>query len=280
MDLKTNIFGIVLLAGISLTSASVYVSDPGRNMMLEFYAANQPCRLINDRLRVQKKATTDPLYFHTISHQELQELSKSCKDRYTGSSSVGFRFPGTKWCGPGNTAQRYDDLGEKSEVDRCCRDHDHCPTWLEPGQCRRGICNISPFTRSLCDCDRAFKKCLQEVNTSDARIIATLYFNVAQITCFKDRRSCPQWMRNDPSYTWFCDEWKFVPVERYVPLAENVTSNEIRGDGKEKPPEHSKIDKDLHALYRADEDMEKIMDNPKTVPKQTGVKEILTKKLY
>lgn len=33
---------------------------------------------------------------------------------------------GTKWCGPGNTASGYDDLGSHSDVDACCRDHDHC----------------------------------------------------------------------------------------------------------------------------------------------------------
>lgn len=60
---------------------------------------------------------------------------------------IPFNFKGTKWCGPGNIANGYNDLGYKTDEDRCCREHDHCPNQLEPGQCRQGICNMSPFTR-------------------------------------------------------------------------------------------------------------------------------------
>lgn len=59
-----------------------------------------------------------------------------------------------------------------------------------------------------------------------------------------------------------------------MPLTDNETGNEIRDDGKEKTAKHSKIDQDLHALYHADEDTEKVMDNPKP----TSVKEILNLK--
>ena len=33
---------------------------------------------------------------------------------------------GTKWCGFGNTAEDYDDLGTNTEIDKCCRKHDQC----------------------------------------------------------------------------------------------------------------------------------------------------------
>ena len=33
---------------------------------------------------------------------------------------------GTKWCGLGNSAEDYDDLGENEAVDICCRAHDNC----------------------------------------------------------------------------------------------------------------------------------------------------------
>jgi len=53
----------------------------------------------------------------------------------------------TKWCGPGNIALDYDDLGSYSLEDECCRAHDHCPDQMQPGQCLYGLCNKSPFTR-------------------------------------------------------------------------------------------------------------------------------------
>jgi len=55
-------------------------------------------------------------------------------------------FPGTKWCGPGNTASSYDDLGPDRETDICCRDHDFCPISVDPGKEECGFKNIGHFT--------------------------------------------------------------------------------------------------------------------------------------
>lgn len=54
---------------------------------------------------------------------------------------------GTKWCGPGNIAKNYSDLGIYHEEDICCREHDHCTRTLETGQCFFNLCNTSPYTR-------------------------------------------------------------------------------------------------------------------------------------
>jgi hypothetical protein len=54
---------------------------------------------------------------------------------------------GTKWCGPGNIANSYDDLGTRVATDMCCRDHDNCDDSLNPGSCKNGLCNNSVFTK-------------------------------------------------------------------------------------------------------------------------------------
>lgn len=36
---------------------------------------------------------------------------------------INLSVPGTKWCGPGNTAEDYDHLGAYSAEDMCCRAH-------------------------------------------------------------------------------------------------------------------------------------------------------------
>lgn len=107
----------------------------------------------------------------------------------------GLIYPGTKWCGPGSVANSYDELGQHSIEDACCREHDHCPFTIAPQQCIHGICNNSPFTRSHCDCDAKFRRCLQNLNTEVANTLGALFFNVIQVTCFKERRPCSQWQR-------------------------------------------------------------------------------------
>lgn len=54
---------------------------------------------------------------------------------------------GTKWCGPGNVANTFDDLGTHVATDICCRDHDNCADKMSPGVCKNGLCNTSIFTK-------------------------------------------------------------------------------------------------------------------------------------
>lgn len=54
-------------------------------------------------------------------------------------------IPGTKWCGAGDIANSYEDLGLFAATDRCCRDHDHCDRSLEPGASLDYAVNNSSF---------------------------------------------------------------------------------------------------------------------------------------
>lgn len=67
----------------------------------------------------------------------------------------------------GNISKNYNDLGRYTDEDRCCRDHDYCPHTLLPGECRRGLCNYGTVTRSHCDCDIRFRRCLQGIQTGN-----------------------------------------------------------------------------------------------------------------
>ncbi|KAM7315558.1 hypothetical protein ISCGN_005341 [Ixodes scapularis] len=55
-------------------------------------------------------------------------------------------FPGTKWCGAGDVAKNYDDLGRERATDVCCRDHDHAPDSLAPFETEHGITNVMLYT--------------------------------------------------------------------------------------------------------------------------------------
>lgn len=55
--------------------------------------------------------------------------------------------PGTKWCGLGDSALDYHDLGGKADVDLCCRAHDHCPVRLKAFRMGYGLINFSFYTK-------------------------------------------------------------------------------------------------------------------------------------
>lgn len=54
---------------------------------------------------------------------------------------------GTKWCGSGNIAENYEDLGEERDTDSCCREHDYCPDYIEAKGTKHGLTNTASYTR-------------------------------------------------------------------------------------------------------------------------------------
>lgn len=94
-------------------------------------------------------------------------------------------IPGTKWCGLGDIAATYNDLGSKRRIDICCRAHDHCPIRLKPFRNDYGLLNIALYTKSHCECDADFYRCLREVRSRTADMLGNLYFNVMKLQCLK-----------------------------------------------------------------------------------------------
>ncbi|KAL7976088.1 hypothetical protein Chor_009766 [Crotalus horridus] len=97
----------------------------------------------------------------------------------------GFTYPGTLWCGAGNIAESYEQLGEHQETDKCCRDHDHCQHLIHPFTYKYGHRNLRWHTISHCDCDRRLKDCLGAVNNTASRVVGQAFFNIIQVPCFE-----------------------------------------------------------------------------------------------
>ncbi|XP_039310282.1 phospholipase A(2) isoform X1 [Solenopsis invicta] len=196
------LLGVLSILWAQRIGASVLVADTTMSRMVELNADAPFCALYNDRGVIQRMVLgADPRKVRQISSNLVADLEETCKaSRVKGKNQApggGLIYPGTKWCGPGNVANSYDDLGQHSVEDACCREHDHCPFTIAPQQCIHGICNNSPFTRSHCDCDAKFRRCLQNLNTEVANTLGALFFNVIQVICFKERRPCSQWQSCD-----------------------------------------------------------------------------------
>ncbi len=66
--------------------------------------------------------------------------------------------PNTKWCGRGQVAGRYNELGGASKADKCCRRHDHCKLNIQSLSTKWHLFNYRPFTISHCSCDMRLAK--------------------------------------------------------------------------------------------------------------------------
>ncbi|XP_068085638.1 uncharacterized protein GIIIspla2 isoform X2 [Anabrus simplex] len=104
-----------------------------------------------------------------------------------------FRVPGTKWCGKGQTASKYTQLGGFDGADKCCRLHDTaCPFFISAFEQKYGLFNWRINTIMHCACDERFRTCLKMTGTGAANLVGKLFFNVVQTSCFvlKPQKVC------------------------------------------------------------------------------------------
>ncbi|XP_076756362.1 uncharacterized protein LOC143426656 [Xylocopa sonorina] len=125
-----------------------------------------------------------------IQHESVTSSADTTSKGNRGISNVWTLFsgvvPGTKWCGAGDIAENYHDLGEEFEIDRCCRTHDLCPVKVRAQRSRYNLTNYSIYTKSHCTCDEGLYNCLKATSESTARIIGHIYFNVLRVPCIED----------------------------------------------------------------------------------------------
>lgn len=108
---------------------------------------------------------------NNIQHDEDLDRGQLAEER------INLSFPGTRWCGPGNTASSYEELGQFEDTDRCCRDHDHCDN-IAAGETKYNLTNNDLFTRLHCRCDQEFKECLRTTHNKVSTKIGYTYFSV------------------------------------------------------------------------------------------------------
>ncbi|XP_037278658.2 uncharacterized protein LOC119171891 [Rhipicephalus microplus] len=156
------------------------------------------CNLIGSKELIENVLKYIPSEYVTdVSVEEMNQFIDKCADRDTsqeGSSlldSLGDAFqslvifPGTKWCGAGDVAKNYDDLGKASDTDRCCREHDHSPDNIPAFGTKHNITNYLPYTMTECTYDKQFFNCLQNVSSLASVTVGVLFFDVLKTKCFE-----------------------------------------------------------------------------------------------
>ncbi|XP_054716960.1 group 3 secretory phospholipase A2-like [Uloborus diversus] len=158
------------------------------------------CKVISNREGIDTLKSMAGEALHLVSEQEMEYLLEDCSamsrklspsenevliDQEHQQNGLPVIFPGTKWCGAGDIAKNYDDLGLHQDTDRCCRAHDLCDDILLAGETRNNLTNKSPFTALSCKCDDDFYKCLDRVNSLTSNTVGNMYFNVLRRKCYK-----------------------------------------------------------------------------------------------
>ncbi|XP_016321044.1 uncharacterized protein LOC107672398 [Sinocyclocheilus anshuiensis] len=121
----------------------------------------------------------------TTTTKQAKEPNSDAANNKKTRTKRGFTYPGTLWCGAGNIADHYDQLGEFEETDQCCRVHDHCPYVIHAFSSNYGYTNFKWHSLSHCDCDNALKECLRLVNDTSSRVVGQAFFNVIEVPCFE-----------------------------------------------------------------------------------------------
>ncbi|XP_045172387.2 uncharacterized protein LOC123534282 [Mercenaria mercenaria] len=146
----------------------------------KFSEFNKELSAQNSNSETQTASTSE----HNISKRSTAPLKRKRAKRAAFDFSSVLIFPGTKWCGKGDLAQCYDDLGDDHELDACCRDHDCCPFMIPPFSNKYGIFNYRFHSLIHCDCDQRFRGCLRQSVSSMANMIGKIYFNILGSKCF------------------------------------------------------------------------------------------------
>ncbi|KAL3244685.1 hypothetical protein MRX96_047142 [Rhipicephalus microplus] len=156
------------------------------------------CNLLGDRILIKYLLKFIPSGLVTdVTVDEMDVFIDKCVDRESeekGSSlldllGTAFKslliYPGTKWCGAGDIAKSYNDLGIIREIDMCCRDHDHANDSIPAFDTKHGITNFRFYTMTNCDDDERFFKCLVDASNVVTASVGIAYFDVLKTKCFK-----------------------------------------------------------------------------------------------
>lgn len=131
--------------------------------------------------RRTKRSATSSAYFDRGEAQALPDYHERRKRSFFNKYLI---FPGTKWCGRGQIAKEYDELGDDVEADVCCRDHDCCHDIIPCFSTKYNYFNYRFHAILHCDCDKRFRGCLKQSVSPMASLIGRIYFNIMGSKCF------------------------------------------------------------------------------------------------
>ncbi|VVC44188.1 Phospholipase A2 domain,Phospholipase A2, histidine active site [Cinara cedri] len=172
----------------------IYNDDEGKEMLKNLTKINKPLRITLDQM-MRLMGQCDLLDPSQVDANEVRLRTLGASDnqtdsngdrKTTASSLYSGILPGTKWCGSGDLATSFFDLGPEIKLDKCCRTHDLCPSKVRSFSTRYNITNNSMYTKSHCMCDQTFYNCLKKAKHPTGDIMGSIYFNLLTVPCVEE----------------------------------------------------------------------------------------------
>ncbi|GFY71282.1 phospholipase A2 [Trichonephila inaurata madagascariensis] len=182
----------------------------GGSNFLPLEAQQYKCQVLNALYRTARQKY--PNLPNGVLSLEMKNMLDNCATRDFRISdffSQPFIFPGTNYCGQGNIAENYHDLGVFNETDACCREHDYCDDIIRPGRTKHNLINPFGTTRLHCKCDQALRDCFRKANSVVSNTVGYIFFSVLQTQCFDfdyPASGCLLWRRG--SVRMYCVKYK------------------------------------------------------------------------
>ena len=85
-------------------------------------------------------------------------------------------YPGTHYCGLQSSKEKREP---ESELDHCCYYHDQCSKYaIWAHTTKYGILNSHSYPIHPCECNERFVKCLHQIDSVNAGVVANLYYDL------------------------------------------------------------------------------------------------------
>lgn len=149
-----------------------------------------------DRMRMRVRSQAMAQYRHRKYAKSTNATATSNGKQSRSRNRIRrelFMIPGTQWCGRGDRATKYTNLGGFGMADACCRKHDtSCPFYIPAFEARYGVFNWRISSMMHCACDERFRTCLKMAGTASADFIGKIFFDILQSKCFilKPQKVC------------------------------------------------------------------------------------------
>ncbi|XP_049267340.1 uncharacterized protein LOC119376258 isoform X2 [Rhipicephalus sanguineus] len=207
-------------------------------VFLDGYGRIESCNMFGDRALIGELLSSAPAFVvDQVDEYQMTNVVQQCAQRPQNAKDSYFprlrdkglqgalMFPGTKWCGAGNIATDYNDLGVSWQADMCCREHDSAKESIPAFGAKRGIRNRLFYTMTGCDADKKFFNCLLNAQTFTAFSLGIGYFDLLRTKCYKyDRptKCADKHRRRKPHLKVFCkkyvvDKWRVKKWRIYDP---------------------------------------------------------------